>query len=67
MIARMEVLANELSKLLDEIREEGFKVIGIDASDYAYIDLSDGEHRTPVDAVPMVSHTEAPPYSRISL
>lgn len=66
MIARMETLANELSDLLDKIRDEGFTVLGIDASDYTYIDLSDGKHRTPVDSVRVMPQSEAPPYSNRS-
>lgn len=67
MIARMETLANELSELFDKIREEGFEVVGIDASGYTYIDLSDGNHRTPVDTVRVIPHSEALPYSNRSL
>lgn len=67
MIARMETLANELSDLFDKIRDEGFEVIGIDASGYIYVDLSDGDYRTPVTSVPVMPQSEAPRYSNLSL
>lgn len=62
MISRMEVLANELGELLDKIREEGFEVIAVDVHERAYIDLSDGRERTPVDTVRLMPRSEAPPY-----
>ena len=67
MTARMEALANELSDLFNKVHEEGFEVIGIDVSGYIYIDLTDGSYRTPVDSVPVMSRSEAPPYCDPSL
>jgi hypothetical protein len=63
-LSQMEVFANKLSKLIEEAEDEGFSLIAIEArTPRLYLDLTDGESRTPINTIRLLPPEDAPLYS----
>jgi aspartate/glutamate racemase len=63
-LSQLELFANKLSRLLEEVGDAGYKLIAIETdTPHVYLDLADSESRTPISSIPLFLPENAPLYS----